>query len=597
MEWLPDGSVARPNIVGSFGACATTHWVASAVGQSVLERGGNAFDAAVAAGFVLHIVEPHLNGPGGDLVAIVAPSGERLQVLCGQGPTPSGATIEHFEAEGLDDIPGSGALAAAVPGAVDAWLLLLRDFGTWTLEDALAYAIHYAERGQPLLATAAEVIESVAELFVEAWPTSAAQWLRDGRPPAAGDIVGNHAYARTLRRLVDEGAKVAGSGREGVIDAARRAWSGGFVADAVDRFVRSTPHLHSTGRSHRGVLTGDDMAAFRAHLEPTVSLEFRDHVVHKAGPWSQGPMLLQSLAILDGFGDAELDLRGERAVHLVAETLKLAAADREAYYGDGLTTPELELLISAHYAKERRDLITDKASREFRPGAHAILKSPYQPPLRVADESVSAVAGEPTVKLAKPVDGDTCHIDIIDRWGNAVSATPSGGWLQSSPTIPELGFGLGTRLQMMRLDESSPAALRPGKRPRTTLSPTMVTTPTGITALGTPGGDQQDQWQLVYLLRTIVTGLNPQAAIEAPMFHSSSFPGSFWPRTWEPGGLVVEDRMGSEILDRLARRGHRVRRAGNWTLGRLSSVGRLHESGAVIAAANPRGAQGYAVGR
>ncbi|MFF0146582.1 gamma-glutamyltransferase 2 [Amycolatopsis sulphurea] len=590
--------LARPLVTGSFGVSASTHWVASASAQSVLERGGNAFDAAVAAGFVLHIVEPHLNGPGGDLVAMVTRAGAEPLVLCGQGPTPASATIGHFRAEGLDEIPGSGALAAAVPGAVDAWLLLLRDYGTWELEDVLSYAIHYAERGHPLLANAAGVIASVATLFTGSWPTSAEQWLDRGRPPSPGEPVGNGAYGRTLRRLVEEArAAASGRSREARIDAARRAWGAGFVAEAVDRFVRGTRHLHSTGGDHFGVLTGQDMATFEAHLEPAVSIEFREHVVHKAGAWSQGPMLLQSLRILEGYGDDELDLVSERGIHLVAEALKLAAADREVYYGDDLTEPELQHLLSAEYGKTRRDLITETASVEFRPGRASALREPYRPPLRLPSGDLGESAGEPTVRVAGDMRGDTCHVDVIDRFGNAVSATPSGGWLQSSPTIPELGFCLGTRLQMMRLDPASPSALRPGCRPRTTLSPTTVVSDDGLIALGTPGGDQQDQWQLVFLLRVLAAGLGEQHAIELPMFHTTSFPGSFWPRTWEPGGLVVEDRLGAGVLAALEGRGHRLTRAGDWKLGRLSSARRDHRTGILSAAANPRGAQGYAVGR
>lgn len=592
--------LARPNILGSFGACASTHWVASSVAQSVLERGGNAFDAAVAAAFVLHVVEPHLNGPGGDLVAIIVPAGSDPLVLCGQGPAPSGASIEHFAGEGLPAVPGSGALAAAVPGAVDAWLLLLRDYGTWQLGDTLEYAIHYAETGLPLIERAAEVIGAVRDLFADHWPTSAELWLRHGAAPRLNDVVGNRAYARTLCRLRDQTllrSCGADADRRAVIDSARQVWKQGFIAAAIGRFIAETPHLHSTGTVHTGVLTTSDMAAFSAHFEAPVSLDFRGHRVYKAGPWSQGPALLESLAILDGYGDDDLDLDTAAGIHHVVEALKLAYADRDAYYGDGLDECVLDVLLSPAYARARRSEIGADASAAIRPGGDDALPSPYAPPLRLDAGALGEAAGEPTVRADGTTRGDTCHIDVIDRWGNAISATPSGGWLQSSPAIPELGFCLGTRLQMTHLDPASPSALRPGRRPRSTLTPTVVTDAGGITALGSPGGDQQDQWQLLYLLRTLIAGDSPQAAIEAPAFHTTSFPGSFWPRTWEPAGLVAEDRIGEEVIAGLRDRGHVVTLAGDWALGRLSCVHRDPVSGIIAAAANPRGAQGYAVGR
>lgn len=596
MNTVGDDLQARPDLHGSFGMCATTHWIATATAQSVLERGGNAFDAAAAAAFVLHIVEPHLNGPGGDLVALVAAPGEAPVVLAGQGPAPEGATIEHFTSQGLALVPGAGALAAAVPGAVDAWLLLLQDRGTWRLGEVLEYAIHYGSCGHRISPTAAGVIGTVTTLFREHWPTSAECWLSDGWPPIPGEVVVNADYAATLRRLV---AAAVGENREAEIAAARREWRSGFVAEAIERFVATTPHRHSTGDDHVGVLRATDMARFRATWETPVSTVFRGVTVFKAGPWSQGPVLLQALQILSGFEDAELDLDSALGIHHTVEAMKLAMADRDAYYGGSMAADVLPTLLSADYAACRRQLIADTASKDLRPGD---LNVPaYRPPLGIegADSSIAAPGiGEPTVEVSGSTRGDTCHIDVVDRWGNMISATPSGGWLQSSPTVPGLGFCLGTRLQMTWLDPASPSALRPGARPRTTLSPTLLGRGDQVvTALGTPGGDQQDQWQLCYLLRTLVGAVSPQQAIEAPTFHTTSFAQSFWPRHWTPGGLVIEDRAGDEVITDLMARGHVVTQAGGWTLGRLSAVGRDPGSAQLWAAANPRGAQGYAAGR
>lgn len=596
----PPSPTTRPTLQGTFGMAATTHWIASGTAQAVLERGGNAFDASCAAAFVLHVVEPHLNGPGGDVTGVFATAADPTpRVLMGQGPAPAGATIEHFRAEGLDLVPGAGSLAAAVPGAVDAWLVLLRDHGTWELADVLHFATGYARHGHPVLARVGTTITAVAELFTAHWPTSAALWMPDGAAPEGGTSILNPAYADVLDRLVDAGA--GAPSREARIEAARSAWREGFVAEAVDAFVR-TPHRHASGTDHAGVLRGEDMAAFSAGYEDAVTLDVFGHTVAKTGPWGQGPVLLQALALLEGFDAADLDPSTADGAHVVLEALKLALADRDAWYGDpgpGEEQVPLDVLLSPAYTAERRSLITDAASTELRPGSPGG-RTPFVPPLRETYdvEGARGTAGEPTVRSTGETKGDTCHLDVVDRWGNIVSATPSGGWLQSSPTIPELGFCLGTRLQMTWLEPGAPSSLRPGRRPRTTLTPTLVLRDGApVTALGSPGGDQQDQWQLLYLLRTLVGGYSPQEAIDAPALHTTSMPGSFWPRTWTPGGAVVEDRLGDDVIGDLEKRGHVVTRAGDWALGRLSAVTQEPGTGLLQAAANPRGEQGYAVGR
>ncbi|WP_458116628.1 gamma-glutamyltransferase family protein [Arthrobacter sp. D2-10] len=600
----PDPFTTRPTLQGSFGMTASTHWLATASAQAVLERGGNAFDAAVAGAFVLHVVEPHLNGPGGDMTGVFATAENPSEpvVLMGQGPAPAAATREHYLSEGLELVPGAGALAAAVPAAVDAWLLLLRDHGTWELGDVLAFAIGYARNGHPIVGRVGATINAVKDLFTEHWPTSAALWMRDGSIPAEGDIVKNEAYAAVLDRLVAAGtAGDAAQSRGERIDAARREWREGSVARAAVEFVQ-TPHRHSSGQDHAGVISLEDFASFEAGYEEATTLEFRGYTIAKTGPWGQGPALLQTLAILDGFDDDRLDPSTALGAHTILEAQKLAIADREAYYGDA--SVPMEYLLSEEYSAQRRALITDRASTEFRPGT-VPGHTPFTPPLRteytppaLAGAGGFAGVGEPTVSRDGETRGDTCHIDVVDQWGNMVSATPSGGWLQSSPTIPELGFCLGSRLQMTWLEEGAPSSLEPGKRPRTTLTPTLILKDgKPVVALGSPGGDQQDQWQLLYILRTIVGGYSPQQAIDAPSLHTTSIPGSFFPRTWEPGGAVVEDRLGEDVITDLEQRGHVITRAGDWALGRLSSVVSDPTTGVLMAAANPRGAQGYAAGR
>ncbi|MHA7192121.1 gamma-glutamyltransferase family protein, partial [Arthrobacter sp. MDT2-16] len=388
-------------------------------------------------------------------------------------------------------------------------------------------------------------------------------------PPREGEVIRNEAYARVLESLV--GAAADGASREERIDAARREWRTGLVAQASAAFV-AVPHRHSSGLDHAGVITVEDFAAFEAGYEEAATLEFRGHTIAKTGPWGQGPALLQTLAILDGFDDERLDPSTALGAHTILEAQKLAIADREAYYGDAEVP--LEYLLSAEYAAERRALITDEASLDFRPGTVPgvepfipPLRTEYTPPALVGGGGFAGV-GEPTVSSSGETRGDTCHIDVVDAHGNMVSATPSGGWLQSSPTIPELGFCLGSRLQMTWLEDGGPSTLTAGKRPRTTLTPTLILEDgKAVVALGSPGGDQQDQWQLLYILRTIVGGYTPQQAIDAPSLHTTSIPGSFWPRTWEPGGAVVEDRLGEDVIAELERRGHVVTRAGDWSLG------------------------------
>jgi gamma-glutamyltranspeptidase/glutathione hydrolase len=589
----------RPTLQGSFGMVSSTHWIASTAAMGVLERGGNAFDAAVCAGFVLHVVEPHLNGPAGDLPAIVSAAGGRgAQVLCGQGPAPAGATSEHFTAHGMQLVPGSGPLATAVPGAFDAWMLLLRDRGTMRPAEVLAPAVHYARHGVPVLPAISRTISSVRELFTHHWPTSAQTWLSGGSAPRVGDTLRNPVWAATLERLVAEGES-AGPTREGQVEAVRAAWSRGFVAEAIGTFAR-VPHRHSSGHVLPGVITAQDCAAYEAHWEEPVTLEFHGHRIAKTGAWGQGPALLQVLQMLGQDTPATLDTAD--GVHAVVERFKLALADREAWYGDsGQHPPPVEDLLDPQYARARAELVGQSASHEVRPG------SPGGRSARVASRALATDAGddvadgstgEPTVGRDGQTKGDTCHVDVVDRWGNMISATPSGGWLQSSPVVPDLGFALGSRLQMMWLEPGLPSSLVPGARPRTTLTPTLVLREDQpVLACGSPGGDQQDQWQAVFLLRHLVEGLSLQEAIDAPTFHTTSFPGSFVPRLVEPGVLVAEDRLGPDVLSELHRRGHRVQRAGDWALSRLCAVSREPETGALAAGANPRGMQGYAVGR
>ena len=624
----------RPTLQGTFGMVSSTHWLASQSAMAVLEDGGNAYDAAVAGAFVLHVVEPHLNGPAGEVPILLAPAGGEVRVLCGQGVAPAGATVAHYRGLGLDLVPGTGPLAAAVPGAFDAWMLLLRDHGTKPLADVLKYAIGYAEHGHPPVENVGATVETVRELFETEWTSSAEVYLPGGKPPRAGEPFRNPALAATWKRLLAEVSR-AGD-REAQIEAAREVWRTGFIAEALIRQARR-PTLDTSGEHHTGTLTADDLTAWSASYETPVTYDWNGWTVCKAGPWSQGPVLLQQLALLPpelpAYGSADY-------VHLLIENSKLAMADREAWYGDAAEVP-LDALLSDAYNAERRALVGERASYELRPGSpggRAPRLSRYaRVEAAVARAGGAAGAGEPTVAMStatsgtaapdgispgaalpgapSPVPGepvvdadgatrgDTCHLDVVDRWGNMVAATPSGGWLQSNPVVPELGFPLGTRLQMTWLEEGLPNTLTPGRRPRTTLTPSIALHDgVPVLAFGTPGGDQQDQWQLHFFLAVALRspvrgGLDLQGAVDAPNWHHDSFPGSFFPRGMRPGGVTVESRTDPAVVAELRRRGHHVTVGDAWSEGRLCAVARDPETGVLSAAANPRGMQGYAVGR
>ncbi|MGO8068334.1 gamma-glutamyltransferase family protein [Rhizobium leguminosarum] len=588
----------RPEILGTFGVVTSTHWIASAVGMSILEKGGNAFDAAVATGFVLQIVEPHLCGPGGDMPAVIySKKKDKVEVICAQGPAPAGATIEHYTAEGLSLIPGDGLLATVIPGSFDGWMLMLRDYGSMSVRDVLEPAIYYAEHGHPMLPRVSATIKGLAAFFEKEWPTSYETWLPGGSAPEAHANFRNPVLAETWKRVIAE-AEVK-SGREAQVEAARDAFYRGFVAEKIDDYLKTAEVMDASGNRHKGVLTASDMANWSATIEEPLTYDYHGWTIAKIGPWGQGPVFLQTLSILKGFDLAAMDPAGADFVHTVVEAMKLAFADREVYYGDpDFSEVPIAHLLSETYAAERRKLVGKDASFDLRPGIVPGFEAQHDLTMKMlgADSKTGAVY-EPTMAHLSEKRGDTVHIDVIDRDGNMVSVTPSGGWLQSSPTVPGLGFCLNSRAQMFWLKSGLPTSLAPGKRPRTTLTPSLGLYEGRPTlAFGTPGGDQQEQWQLSFFLRYAHHKLNLQAAIDQPLFHTSHFPGSFYPRTREPGSLMAEANFGPEVLDALRRRGHKLTVADVWTIGRLTAA-RRDADGLLRAAATPRLMQAYAIGR
>jgi len=578
-------------LCGTFGMICTSSAIATAVGMGVLERGGNAFDAAVSAALAMQVVMPDQNGPAGEVAAVFySRREEAARVLCGQGVAPASATAAQFESLDLTHIPRTGLLAAVTPGAFDAWLLLLREYGTLSLHDAFEPAIRYARRGYPLLPRTVAYLAKAAKLFRQEWTTSAASFLRNGDVPQAGELFENRPLAGTFQRVCEEAAS-ASRDRDRQIDAARRIFATGFVAEIMDRFARR-PVMDSSGSRHSGLLTGDDIAAWRATIEPPCIADYEDLTLAKPGPWSQGPVFLQQLQLLRGFELRSLDPCGADFVHLVAEAAKLAFADKGEYYGDpAFAEVPMAELLAEDYAMSRRRLIDlRQASTAIRPGR-----------LGGQNETLPPATARRVAAIGTP--RDTAHIDVADCHGNMISATPSGGWFDESPIIAELGFPLSTRGQHFRLRPGHPNALAPRKRPLTTLSATIALRDgEPYMAFGTPGGDQQDQWSLIFLLRHLHGAMDIADANAAPMFHTRSFYSSYAPFKADPGRLIIEHSMPEATVAELRRRGHDIRIGGPpadhyaaQNFGTLSAIRRAR--GLLEATASGRWPYAYCAGR
>ncbi|MGH2459026.1 MAG: gamma-glutamyltransferase family protein, partial [Chloroflexota bacterium] len=489
---------------------------------------------------------------------------------------------DWFRQEKIDLIPGDGFLPATVPGAFGSWATALLHFGRLSLADVLEPAIELAEEGFPVYGGLRDSIVHNAEKFASQWPSSAAIYLPSGKPPALDDLIYQADWARTFKGVVEAERQARATGREAGIQAGLDHFYQGPIARALVDFAASTEVLDASGRAHRGLFSDDDFARYQTKVEPAIGLDYRGYRVFKCGPWCQGPVFLQQLALLEGFDLAKLGHNSAEYLHVLIEAAKLAFADREQYYGDpDFTTVPLDRLLSKEYAAARRRLIDrERASTELRPGD--------APVLATADRG------------ARPATyrGDTTHIDAVDAEGNLFAATPSGGWIPTSPVVPGLGFPLGTRGQMFSLNPSHPNALVPGKRPRTTLTPSLALRDgQPWLAFGTPGGDQQDQWTLQFFLNVVDFGFDLQAAIDLPTVHSQHFPSSFYPREAHPNRMVVEGRIAPGVRAGLVERGHEVVEGNPWAHGQVTAVELDRRQGVLRGAASPRGMSAYAVGR
>jgi len=493
---------------------------------------------------------------------------------------PRAATIEHFRGLGVEAIPPDGFLPAIVPPAVAGWIRLLERFGTIRLADALGPAVELAEAGFVMYDALRDSIAGCAERMRRDWPSSADVFLPGGQPPPAGRVWRNPGWAATLRKLLDADARCADR-RDG-LRAAHDAFYRSPVAEAIVAFCRNHPVPDATGGAHAGLLTAEDFAAYQPRVEPPVQTTYRGVTVFKCGPWTQGPVLLQSLNLLANFDLPAMGHNTADTIHTVVECMKLAYADREFYYGDpAFASVPLGRLLSADYAAERARLVGPDASMDLRPGDRPAIRAET-----IGDVDAAVAAG--------PADGDTTKLEVIDAAGNMVSATPSGGWLTASPVIPGMGFPLGTRGQMFSLVPGHPNALEPHKRPRTTLTPSLATGGAAMLAFGSPGGDCQDQWALQFFLNVVEFGMGLQEAVEAATFWTNHFPGSFHPRSAEPGSLYVETRVAPAVRADLAGRGHRLREPGDWAGGNTLAASADLDAGVLAAAASPRLEPAYA---
>ncbi len=583
-----DGSATRPVVRGRHLVVSCGHYLAALAGMRMRDLGGNAVDAGVAMALCQAVLEFQSYGFGGEVPILIHDARSRqVVVINGNMRAPAAATIEWFRQRDIRLIPGDGFLGAGVCAVPDALITALDRFGRLTLKDVAAPAIELAANGFPIYETFRNMIVTHERRFRVEWPSSAALFLPGGAVPVLGGTWRNPDLARTFERLVEAEHNARHLGRSAALRAARDRFYKGDIAREIVAFQRETVVRDANGFESSGLLTEEDFAAFETRVENPVTVNYRGYDVYKCGPWSQGPVFLQQLNLLEGFDLKGLGHNSADYIHLVTEAAKLAFADRERYYGDPeFASVPIRGLLSKAYAAARRALIDmQQASLDLRPG------NPYPH----QGEDVQPDLSPATVQAWA---GGTTGTRAVDEDGTMFSATPSGGWFRSSPIIPGLGFCLSTRGQMFRLDDPHhPAALQPRKRPRTTLTPSLVTKDGApCMVFGTPGGDQQDQWTLQFFLNVVDFGMDVQDAIDAASFHSAHFPSSFYPRKASPGEVVIEARVPRPVLDELTARGHTVKVVPGWTHNFTTAVVFHPDRGLIEGGASSRGERNYALG-
>ncbi len=569
----------RPAVMSPESMVSSTHYLATTAGLEILKAGGNAVDAGVAAGLCINVLEPHLTNFGGVApIMVYEADARRIGTISGLGRWPMRASIGWFMDNYDGDMP-EGIPRAVTPAAAGAWLHALARYGTMTFTQVATPALELAERGFPVYPRLARVFETEAAQIATI-PSAAPTFLPNGRPPRVREVWRQPELACTFQRLM--AAERGAANREAGIEAARRLFYEGEMAEEMARY----------SASQGGLMTGDDLARFRVGEEPPVSVDYENYTVYACGPWCQGPALTQALAIL---AKDDLDALGHNSadyLHLVAEAMKLAFADRDKFYGDpDFVNVPIEGLLSPEYAAVRRAQIApDHAYPEMPPFGDP------RPFMRAAMPEIDLTPYRPE-PIAAPPGPDTAYCCVIDKDGNAFSATPSDGAMTNA-FVAGLGFSLSTRGTQSWLDPKHTSALMPGKRPRLTPNPAIALREGELfMPFGCPGGDGQTQAMLQVFLNVTAFGMNPQQAIEQPRIISESFPNSFWPHGYHPGLLNIEGRIPALVRDELARRGHVVNTWEDWS-GAACSVCAIvvdPETDTRVGGADPR-RESYALG-
>ncbi len=592
----------RPVVMGRRGVVTSGHYLATAAGFRIMEQGGNAIDAAAAMCFCLNLLEPQSNGLAGEVPTLIYSARERrAYALSGMGWSAKAFTIDWCREHGIDLIPGDGYLPACVPAVVGTWAAALARFGTLSFSDVAQPAIELAENGFPVYPGLHDALAGNEAKYTELYPSTGEVYLPSGRAPEVGELLRNPAWAETLRILCRAEEAAGAGGRVAGIEAARDAFYKGEIAERIIDFITANPVEDASGSTHAGLLTYEDFAEWEADFEEPVGLSYHGLDVFKCSGWTQGPVFVQQLSLLEGFDLSAMGHNSADYLHTVIECAKLAFADREAHYGDPrFDDVPFERLLSETYAAQRRTLVGERASLEMRPGDVG-QGVPTYATVDVAEDNRRALQLE--AREVRDLDlghahlGDTTHLDAVDHEGNMVAATPSGGWLGTSPVIRGLGFPLGTRGQMFYLNPARPNALAPRKRPRATLTPSLVTRDgEPYMVFGTPGGDGQDQWTLQFFLNHAHFGMSLQEALDAPTVHSVHFPSSFYPRQAYPGRVVAEGRIDSAVIAELERRGHEVEVTDGWANGKPMAIQYGGPDGVIAGAVSAKGTIGYALG-
>jgi gamma-glutamyltranspeptidase / glutathione hydrolase len=568
---------------GTRGAIAAGVEYATEAGMRMYTSGGNAVDAGISAMFAASVTEFSHFGMGGEAPILVRTKDGKVHAIAGVGTMPKLATADFFrahklkpdeivdppEARGLKDwVPVAGVLSALVPGMVESGLVTLREYGTKSFSDVVQPAIELAD-GFPIDELRSFALLS-AEKYLEGWPTSKRVFMPNGRILQPGEIFHQPDLARTLRAMAaaEKKALAGGASRAKAIDAVRDYFYRGEIAHKIDEF----------SRANGGLLRYEDMAAFKLQPEEPVSTTFHGYTVYKPGFWTQGPTMIEALNILDGYNLAAMKLNSADYIHTLAEALKLAYADRDTYYGDPkFVKIPAERLLSKEYAAERRKQIGSDASLDFRPG-----NVEPNPPKHPFYSQIARYKIDPAL-LAK----DTTCVDAIDKDGVAISITPSGAWLPSV-IAGETGIPLTERAQSFLLVKGHPNELAGGKRPRVTLSPTLITAPDKtVLTLSTPGGDVQEQSLLQVFLYATLWGYNAEQAVEAPRFQTEHLVASFDNHAMSPGSLLLDERTPPASIAELQKRKHLVEIRSRYNSGSAPVLVRLLPTGLIEAGADP----------